>query len=150
MRAEQDLKAAALRTGQDLGEVKLQGGPPRKLPPVATNVTDSEAFENAVNNSRVVDLMKQRELELAQEAASRRRRQKFHADLNYPHTIEEKRFVKFGGHVGMMGGNMGGAGAVVLLTDNVHLDPVAMAALQGIFRDWFQICWQSDWGESGQ
>ena len=87
LRAEQDLKAAALKTGQDLGEVKLQGGPPRKLPPMATNVTDSEAFENAVNNSRVVDLMKQRDLELAQEAASRRGRQKFHADLNYPHTI---------------------------------------------------------------
>ena len=67
-----------------------------------------------MNNSRVVDLMKQRELALAQEATSRRRRQRFHADPNCPHTLEKERSLKFGGHVGMMGGNMVGAGAVVL------------------------------------
>ena len=144
LRAEQDLKAAALKTGQDLGEVKLQQGPPRKLPPMATNVTDSEAFENSVNNSRVADLVKQRELALAQEATSRRRRQQFHTELNYPHTLAEKRFLKLGGQFGMMGGNMVGAGAVVLLTDNVQAlqDPVAMAALQGIFGTGFKYVGQ--------
>ena len=48
--------------------------------------------------------------------------------------------MKFGGHLGMMGGNLVGAGAVVVLTDNVQAlqDPVAMAALQGIFGTGFK------------
>ena len=48
--------------------------------------------------------------------------------------------MKFGGHLGMMGGNLVGAGAVVLLTDNVNAlhDPVTIAALQGIFGTGFK------------
>ena len=64
--------------------------------------------------------------------------------MNYPHTLAEKRFVKFGGEIGMVGGNLAGAGAVVLLTDNVQAlqDPVAMAALQGIFGTGFKFAGQ--------
>ena len=92
LRRSQDMRAQALRTGQDLGDVHLQQGPPRKMS--AANVTDSDAFENSINNSRVADLMKQRDLALAKEAQNRRRRQEFNKELNYPHTLSEKRFVK--------------------------------------------------------
>ena len=98
---------------------------------MATNVTDSEAFENSVNNSRVAHLMKQRDLVLAKEAQNRRRRQEFHKDLNYPHTLAEERFVRFGGDLGSIGGSLVGAGAGVILVDNVQAlqDPTTLAAL---------------------
>ena len=46
LRRSQDLRAQALRTGQDLGDVHLQQGPPRKMSNLS-NVTDSDEFENS-------------------------------------------------------------------------------------------------------
>ena len=143
LRREQHVRAQAFRTGQDLGDVHLQQGPPRKMSN-SSNVTDSDEFENSINNSRVADLMKQRDLALAKEAQNRRRRQEFNKELNYPHTLAEKRFVKFGGELGGIGGGLTGAAVSVVLVDNVEAlqDPIALSALQTNFGAGFRYAGQ--------
>ena len=135
LRRTQDLKATAMKTGQDVGEVSLRQAPPRNTTNMTANVTDSDDFEQSINNSRVAQLMKMKDQELASEAKNRRRRQEFGKKLNYPHTLAEKRFVQFGGDLGSMGGGVMGAGAGVFLVGNINAlqDPATLAALNTIF-----------------
>ena len=111
---------------------------------MTANATDPGAFEKSINNSRVSDLMKLKDRELAKDLQNRRRRQGFSKQLNYPHTLPGKRFVKFGGEVGSMSGSLLGAGAGVILVDNINAlqDPATLAALNVIFGAGFRYVGQ--------
>ena len=74
LREARDLKAAALRTGQDLGEAHLQQPPPRSVFQFSQNITDAQTFEDSINSNRLGDLMEQRDVVLAKEVQNRRRR----------------------------------------------------------------------------
>ena len=62
----------------------------------------------------------------------------------YPNTLSEKRFVKFGGELGGIGGGLTGAAVSVVLVDNVEAlqDPIAVSALQSIFGAGFRYAGQ--------